>query len=95
VSRETNFFTVGNELPEFYVDSARMAANFFTIILEFGVQSMAEQPGSPPPVTPLLTLRMSPQHAVALSNLLQKNLANFEQMLGQPIPVAPELPEGG
>jgi hypothetical protein len=70
-----------------------MAANFFTIILELGVQSMAEGANAPPPVTPLLTLRMSPQHAVALSRLLQKNLAEFEQATGHPIPTPPESPE--
>lgn len=81
-------------VPEFYTDSARMAGNAFTISLEFGVQMNAVEGGPmPPPSKRNVIVRMSPQHALALRDMLVKNLAKYEEMIGQAIPY-PTVDEG-
>ena len=77
-------FDASDGVPEFYVDSARIAGNAFTIVLELGVQMNAEpDSASAPPTRPAAIVRMSPQHAFALRDLLVRNLAKYEEMMGK------------
>jgi hypothetical protein len=82
-----DIFDASEGVPEFYVDSARIAGNAFTIVIELGIQMNADpESGSPPPTRRTAIVRMSPQHALALRDLLVKNLAKYEELIGQTIP---------
>ena len=88
-----DIFDAPEGVPEFYVDSARISGNVFTIVLEMGVQMNADPAAVDPPATRrAVIVRMSPQHAVALSRLLARNLEKYEKALGHPIPM-PESAE--
>jgi hypothetical protein len=83
-----DIFDAPEGVPEFYIDSARMAGNAFTIVLEMGVQMTIDAESSgPPPTRRTVIVRMSPQHAVALRDLLTRNLEKYEEAIGQAIPV--------
>ena len=87
-------FDAPEGVPEFYVDSARMAGNAFTIVLEMGIQMIGEvDAASQPSTRKTVVVRMSPQHAVALRDLLVRNLAKYEEQLGQAIPMPKQDPE--
>ena len=74
-------------VPDFYTDSARMSGNAFTISLEFGIQMNAVEGGPiPPPTQRNVVVRMSPQHALALRDMLVRNLDKYVEMIGQEIP---------
>jgi len=72
------------EVPDYYVDSVRIGVNLYTFILELGRQGVRDAPGSEPPPTKRLALvRMSPQHALILAKLLQKNLRTYQDEIGR------------
>ncbi len=78
------------ETPEFYVDSVRIGVGPYGFMLELGTQGVADTPASErPPVKRLAVVRMSPQHALILSRLLQKNVAIYQDTIGKI-----SLPEG-
>lgn len=71
---------------EMYVDSARATANFYTIILEFG---LAQDDGT---LGELMTrIRMSPQHAKVLLALLSETIVNYETASKYTIQVPEEI----
>jgi hypothetical protein len=77
-------FGARNEPPEYYVDSVRIRANLYSFVLELGLQGFLDAPGSePPPAKRLALLRMSPQHALVLSRLLQKHVDAYEDRIGK------------
>lgn len=72
------------EMPDYYVDSVRVAVNLYTFVLELGRQGVRDAPGSEPPPTKRLALvRMSPQHALILAKILQKNLRKYQDEVGR------------
>ncbi len=72
------------EVPEYYVDSVRMALNVYSVILELGMQRVKDTLGSEPPQTKrLAVVRMSPQHALVLMKLLEKNLNAYQKEIGK------------
>jgi hypothetical protein len=72
------------EVPDYYVDAVRVAANLYTFVLELGRQGVPDTPGSEPPPTKRLALvRMSPQHALILMKILQKNLRKYQDEVGR------------
>jgi hypothetical protein len=71
------------EVPDYYVDSIRIAVGLYTFALELGLAGLADQPGSRPPSKPLAVVRMSPQHAMVLAKLLRKNLDQYQARVGK------------
>ena len=70
--------------PEFYVDSVRIGVGAYGIVLDIGVQGVQDTPMSErPPVRRLAIIRMSPQHALIFSKLLQKNLVSYQEKVGR------------
>ena len=78
------------DVPDYYVDSVRIAVGPYGFVLELGAQGIGDVPGSERPPTKRLSLvRMSPQHAMILAKLLQKNVTAYQQKFG-----TITLPEG-
>ena len=72
------------EIPDYYVDSVRIAVNLYTFTLELGRTGVPNAPGSePPPTQRLAFVRMSPHHALILAKLLQKNLNTYQHEVGR------------
>lgn len=79
------------ETPDYYIDSVRMAVSAYGFVLELGAQGIGDAPGSEKPPTKRLALvRMSPQHALILSRLLEKNVAAYQEKFG-PITLPDEM----
>lgn len=72
------------EPPDLYVDSVRIAFGAYGFVLELGVGGIADTPASEKPPTKRLALvRMSPQHALILSRLLERNVAIYQDRIGK------------
>ncbi len=70
--------------PDIYVDSVRIGVGPYGFALELGIQGVADTPESErPPIRRLAMVRMSPQHALILSKLLQKNVRSYEEKIGK------------
>jgi len=71
------------DTPDYYVDAVRIAVGPYGFALELGIQGIGDAPGSEKPLTKRLALvRMSPQHAMILSKLLQKNVTAYQEKFG-------------
>ena len=76
-------FTNGDDPPEYYVNSMRVAANLYSFVFDLGVQGVPDAPGSePPPIQRVAMVRMSPHHALALHKLLGDRLAKYQSDIG-------------
>jgi hypothetical protein len=71
------------DYPEMFADSAEIQINPYGVNLVFGV-THGEQP-----TKRVVGVRMSPQHALVLTQLLRKNLKTYETKVGKI-----ELPDG-
>ena len=69
--------------PNLYSDGIQVGVSPFTVTLQFTVAPTA-QPGTQAPA-PVVTIRMSPEHAKVMTIILRKQLKQFEQQLGQDI----------
>lgn len=70
-------------VPDLYVDSVKIGVGLYTVVLELGLQGPRDTPQSEPvPTKTLARVRMSPQHALILSKLLQKNVAAYISTIG-------------
>ena len=86
-----HLFGPTEEIPEYYVDSVRIAANLYSFMLELGTQNVKDAPGSEEPsVKRLALIRMSPHHALILTKLLEKNLRKYQNEVG-PINIPPDF----
>ena len=73
----------GEEPPEYYVDSVRVAANLYSFIFELGLQGIPDTPKSErPSIQRVATIRMSPHHAKVLSRLLVQHLEKYQTDIG-------------
>lgn len=73
-----------DDAPDFYVDSVRIAFGPYGFLLDLGLSGVADTPESEKPPTKRLALvRMSPQHALILAKLLARNVARYEEKLGE------------
>jgi hypothetical protein len=88
----------GEDVPEFYVDAARVAATLFTFTLELGVSGIPDTPNSETPVVKrAVIVRMSPHHARILSKILDEQLEKYQAQFGEihiPAPDAEPPTEG-
>jgi hypothetical protein len=70
-------------VPEYYSDSIRIGVGPYGIVFELGLQGMQDTPMSErPPTKRLAIVRMSPQHALIFSKLLEKNMAVYQEKVG-------------
>jgi hypothetical protein len=71
--------------PEFYSDSASVGLNPFGVVITFGL--ITDSPGSQ---RTQVVVRMSPQHALALTQVLRNHLRKYQEQVG-PIPLPAEM----
>jgi hypothetical protein len=64
--------------PEIYVNGFTLSAGVWDFVFDFSMQA----PDEPRPGRPLARIRMSPQHALAVSLVLQKQLAVYQEQIG-------------
>jgi hypothetical protein len=73
-----------DEPLDIYVDSVRIAFGPYGFVLELGTTGLADTPASErPPVRRNALVRMSPQHALILSRLLERNVAKYQEKVGK------------
>jgi hypothetical protein len=77
------------ELIPLYSDGVQVGCAPFTIALTFTVSPSPSRGPQPPKV--IADIRMSPEHAKVMAILLRRQLRDFEQQLGKPIPVHPQV----
>jgi hypothetical protein len=86
-----DIFGPAADAPEYYIDSVRMALGLYTITLELGTAQVQDTPSSqPPPIKRVAMVRMSPQHALIFSRLLQKNVDIYQTQFGK-INIPPDV----
>lgn len=72
-----------------YSDGVQVGCAPFTVALTFTVSASPMKGNIPPGV--VADIRMSPEHAKVMAILLRRQLKDFEQQLGRPIPVHPQV----
>jgi hypothetical protein len=80
---------MADEPDPIYTDGVQVACAPFSVALTFTVTA-APMHGHQPP-TVVADLRMSPEHAKVMAILLRRQLREFEQQLGRPIPLHPQV----
>jgi hypothetical protein len=73
-------------VPDFYTNSTGVEVGLFDVSLSIAVASAALDDREE-----LAIVRMSPQHALVVTDLLMKCLADYENMHGGPMPLRSEL----
>ncbi len=72
------------EIPDMYVDSVRIGSGLYTFVLELGLQGVLNARNAElPPTKTLARVRMSPQHALILGKLIQKNVKAYVKKVGK------------
>ncbi len=78
------FLSSPDEPLDIYVDSVRIAFGAYGFALELGTTGVADTPASEqPPIRRIALVRMSPQHALILSKLLQRNVGLYQERIGK------------
>jgi hypothetical protein len=78
------------EDPEpIYSDGVQVGCAPFTVALTFTVSASPSKGNQLPRV--VTDLRMSPEHAKVMAIILTRQLKEFEQQLGRPIPIHPQV----
>lgn len=83
-----------NLIPEddtepIYSDGVQVGCAPFTVALTFTVSPSPSRGAVPPKV--VADLRMSPEHAKVMAIILRRQMKDFEQQLGKPIPIHPQV----
>ncbi len=66
----------GMEIPEIYTNSVKTGISIYEIMLQLGLESDGK-------VKPICNVRMSPQHAKMLSEVLSRSVAEYEKKIGK------------
>jgi hypothetical protein len=77
------------EAPDLYTDAVQIGLSPFGVVLGFAMQP-AGQTGTMAPIK-VCNLRMSLEHAKVMTIMLRKQLKNFEETMGEDIPMHPQL----
>lgn len=77
------------EAPDLYTDGVQIGLSPFGVTLAFAMQP-AGQTGTMAPIK-VCNLRMSLEHAKVLAIMLKKQLKNFEENMGEDIPLHPTV----
>ncbi len=72
-----------------YSDGLQVGCAPFTVALTFTVSPTPGKGNVPPTV--VADIRMSPEHAKVMAIILRRQLMDFEQQLGRPIPIHPQV----
>ena len=72
-----------------YSDGVQVGCAPFTIALTFTVSPSPSKGAQPPAV--VADIRMSPEHAKVMAIILRRQIREFEQQLGRPIPIHPQV----
>jgi hypothetical protein len=64
--------------PDLYTNTVQFMVTPYEVTMVFGLSS---EPNKPP--KEIVRLRMSPQHALVMSKLLQKNLLGYRETIGK------------
>jgi hypothetical protein len=75
--------------PMLYCDGVQVGISPFTVTLSFTVAPHPPVHGQGP--LPVATIRMSPEHAKVMAIILRRQLKQFEEQLGQPIALPPQV----
>ena len=65
------------EVPDFYINSVKFSISTYELLLQLGLKT---EPDEDP--TPIVKIRMSPQHAKVMTQLLNKNIRKYEKEVG-------------
>ena len=79
---------VEEELPDFYVNQANLTFSVYDVTFTFGKMALQEKEDKTP--SPVVRIRMSPQHAKVFSKILAKHIDKYEEDIGN-IPITPAL----
>jgi hypothetical protein len=72
-----------------YSDGVQVGCAPFTVALTFTVSPSPSRGPVPPKV--VADVRMSPEHAKVMAIILRRQIKDFEQQLGKPIPIHPQV----
>ena len=64
------------EIPEIYTNSVKTNINVYEIMLQLGLESEGK-------IKPICNVRMSPQHAKKLAEVLSRSVAEYEKKIGK------------
>ena len=67
-------------VPEIYTNSVKTSISIYEIMLQLGLESEGK-------IKPICNVRMSPQHAKMLSEVLTRSVTEYEKKIGTiPLP---------
>ncbi len=70
----------GAEIPEIYTNSVKTNISIYEIMLQLGLESEGK-------IKPICNVRMSPQHAKKLAEVLSRSVTEYEKKIGKiPLP---------
>ena len=75
--------------PVLYTDGVQVGISPFTVTLSFTVATHPPVHGQAPAT--VATVRMSPEHAKVMAIILRRQLKQFEEQLGQAIPLPAQV----
>ena len=64
------------EIPEIYTNNVRTVITPYEVLLQLGLETSGK-------VKPICNIRMSPQHAKKLAEVLTKSIAEYEEKIGK------------
>jgi len=64
------------EIPEIYTNNVRTVITVYEVLLQLGLETSGK-------VKPICNIRMSPQHAKKLAEVLTKSIAEYEEKIGK------------
>ena len=64
------------EIPEIYTNNVRTVITVYEVLLQLGLETSGK-------VKPICNIRMSPQHAKRLAEVLAKSIAEYEEKIGK------------
>jgi hypothetical protein len=80
---------MAEEVEPIYSDGVQVGCAPFTVALTFTV---SPSPGRGPQAPHVVAdIRMSPEHAKVMAIILRRQIKDFEQQLGKPIPIHPQV----
>ena len=76
------------EVPEFYANNVRVLTSLYDVSLAFNVQNLPESADDTRQHKPVCIVRMSPQHAKSLAQILVQHVKRYEEDQGVSLPTS-------
>ena len=64
------------EIPEIYTNNVRTVITAYEVLLQLGLETSGK-------VKPICNIRMSPQHAKKLAEVLTKSIREYKEKIGE------------